>query len=120
MKKLLLSTLFLFMSFASFCEQHNFTSTYWGCYKYTDNVSYDKHTYYNAINIIIDKDYIVIKSAEGDVVKFFEVKSIEVGETNYKGIYYYCNNNMLINVYVDREQLIIRTYQNGQIFWFYV
>ena len=120
MKKLLLTLLMAIMSFASFSETHTFTSTYWGCYKLSDGITYDKHTYTSTIRIIIDTDYIIIKSGDGDVVKLFSVEKIEVGETNYKGIYYYCSNGMLINVYVDGDQLIVRTYQNGQMFWFNV
>ena len=121
MKKLLLTLLLAIMSFASFSETHTFTSTYWGCYKLSDNnISYDKHTYTDTIIIVIGKDYIIIKSDDGEVVKLFSIEKIEIGETNFKGIYYYCSNGMLINVYADGDQLIVRTYQDGQIFWFHV
>jgi hypothetical protein len=117
MKKLILTCLLALMSFATFSKDYVFTSYYWGAFKRTEySGRYDEETFSSKVTITIDENWVVIRA--GDIQKIFLINNTEVNSDLEKGVYYYCNNGMLVNVYRMNGQTKIMTIQNNQYFWF--
>ena len=118
MKKLLLTSLFLITSIICFAKEYTFVSYSWGAFKTNSyKEKYDEQYFTSRVEVHIYDNWIIIKA--GTTEKVFSINKVETNADQYKGIYYYCSDGMLLNVYRNNEgEGRILLTQENQYFWF--